>query len=579
MTMLITDHLQQVLKKTCKELGLETEDIHLEHPADQSHGDYATNIAMVLAKNAGKNPCDLAQEMVTVLEKETQKNNALVARVEIAGPGFINFFLHDTFFQKNIQDILEQGDNFGKNNFFQNRKVITEFTDPNPFKLLHIGHVMSNTIGESLSRIFQFSGGDVRWSNYQGDVGMHVAKALWGMYDLGGKEQLSEQATLTEKVTFLGKAYAHGATAYKNGEHVKDMQALNKKIYERTDREVNTLYDWGREVSLAYFETQYKRLGTYHNLAGEKAFHIYNFESHVAEFGVEVVRAGLEQGIFKESDGAVVFDGEPFGLHKRVFINSLGLPTYEAKELGLAKVKYDQFPYDFSYIITGNEINEYFKVLLKAMSFTFPDLAQKTTHIGHGMMKLTTGKMSSRTGDVIVAEDLLDGMEEKVRERMGDNAESALVNAIAVAAVKFAILKQDTTRDIIFDPETSLSFEGDSGPYLQYTFARIQSLLEKAKQQALEISMEARPETVTDLEKYIYRFPEMVESSRHDNAPHHVAQFLLDLAHRFNSWYANTKILDAENPHRGYNLALAQAVGQVIKNGLWLLGIEAPEKM
>lgn len=575
--MTINETIKNLITQSLGSLGLDIpEAIHLEHPADLSHGDFATNVAMVLAKKAGKNPRALADEIVAVCNKDLPKE---VSGVEVAGPGFINFSLSNSFLQNSIQEILESKDNFGKNDYFTGKKIITEFTDPNPFKLLHIGHVMSNAIGESLSRILQFSGGDVRWSNYQGDVGMHVAKAIWGILDLGGREHLSPEAGLTEKIIFLGKAYAHGATAYKNEHSVDEMKDLNKKIYERSDESLNELYDWGRELSLEYFETQYKRLGTNHNTAEGKAFHIYNFESQVADFGIETVRAGAEQGIFEESEGAVVFDGEKYGLHKRVFINSLGLATYEAKELGLAKVKYDQFPYDASYIITGNEINEYFKVLLKAMSLMFPELAQKTIHIGHGMMKLTTGKMSSRTGDVIAAEDLLDGMEEKVRERMGGTPDPKLVSQIAIAAVKFGILKQDTTKDIVFDPETSLSFEGDSGPYLQYTHARIHSILDKAKEQGFVPETSNSTETIGDLEKHLYRFPEVVESALHEKAPHHIGQYLLEIAHVFNSWYAQTKILDTENPDMKYNLALAQSVATVIKNGLWLLGIEAPEEM
>jgi arginyl-tRNA synthetase len=572
---MITNTIKKIITDALRALGIDDPQIHLEHPTELSHGDYATNVAMRYAKELDMNPRALAE---SILEKISKNLPNTITSVDIAGPGFINFHLSDDFFKQSLAEILDKKDHFGKIKYLLGKKVMTEFTDPNPFKLLHIGHVMSNTIGESLSRLCVFSGADVRWSNYQGDVGMHVAKAIWGIVDLGGREHIAEDASLKEKVSFLGKAYAHGATKYKAEEHVEEMKSLNKAIYERSDEDTNKLYDWGRSISLEYFEVQYKRLGTYHNLEEDMAFHFYNFESQVAAFGTQVVRDGLRDGIFIESERAIIFEGEKYGLHNRVFINSLGLPTYEAKELGLAKVKYDQFPYDMSIIITANEINEYFKVLLKAMSLTFPELAAKTTHIGHGMMKLTTGKMSSRTGDVIVAEDLLDGMEERVLDHMeGREGGDKLVSSVAIAAVKFAILKQDTRKDIVFDPETSLSFEGDSGPYLQYTHARCRSIIAKAGELNQDPSI---PREIINIDHLLYRFPEVIELATREYAPHHVANYLLELSRAFNSWYGNIQIIvDGDEPGTAARVQLVQAVATTIKNGLWVLGIDAPEKM
>ncbi|MCA9352871.1 arginine--tRNA ligase [Patescibacteria group bacterium] len=573
--MTIVETVTQAIEKTLSQLGISHEtEIILEHPRELAHGDYATNIAMALAKTEGKNPRELAEAIAKNITTPD------IAKVEVAGPGFINITLIPSFFEREIITILKESDRYGRNEILQGEKIITEFTDPNPFKLLHIGHVMSNTIGESLSRLFEFSGAEVKWSNYQGDVGMHVAKAIWGIMDLGGYEPVLNQS-LYEQVTFLGKAYAHGATTYKDNMHVNDMQQLNKKIYERTDDTINAIYDWGRQVSLDYFEVQYKRLGTRHNTTDNKAFDYYFFESQVGNLGKEKAIENLNRGVFEESEGAIIFPGEKHGLHNRVFVNSLGLPTYESKELGLAQVKYDTYPYTSSFIITANEINEYFKVLLKAMSFVFPELAEKTTHIGHGMMKLITGKMSSRTGDVISAEDLLGDLETMAIERAeGKELSPELVSQIAVAAVKFAILKQDTSKDIIFDPEQSLSFEGDSGPYLQYTHARCCSLLKKGGELGIEAQAK-QPDgwEVTELERYLYRFPEIVEISLQTRAPHRIANYLIELAQTFNTWYGNTKLVDEGDLATPYRLALTHATKNVINNGLWVLGIEAPESM
>jgi arginyl-tRNA synthetase len=560
----ITEKLTKLLEKASEKAGISDAAVLLEHPQELSFGDYSCNVAMRYAKGMGKNPKELAEEIASNLEQ-----SELVERTEIAGPGFINFYLSDSFFGDAVGEVLKEGDDYGKNKNGKGQKAIVEYTDPNPFKLLHIGHLMSNTIGEAFSRLVEFSGYETKRANYQGDVGMHVAKSLWGLIDMG-LDKIPYESTLPDQVAYLGKAYAHGSTVYKKGSNEKEVKEINKSVYDKSNEEINKLYNWGRQVSLDYFETQYEMLGT--------KFDYYFFESESGIFGKELVLEFLKKGVFEESDGAVIFDGEKHGLHKRVFLNSEKLPTYEAKELGLAKLKKDKFNYDLSIIITGNEIDEYFKVLLKAMSLVFPELAEKTFHRSHGMMKLPTGKMSSRTGDVVAASDLIDLIKEKVKERIKEKDDEELIEKVAIAALKFSILKQEVSKDIIYDIEKSISFEGDSGPYLQYTVARINSVLEKAEDAGIKMNNKKTRDTI-EVEKYLYRFPEIVEDSLEDFAPHHVAQYLLELSRSFNSWYGNTKLVDSENENTPYNLSVAKAVAQTIKNGLMILGIKSPNRM
>ena len=272
-------------------------------------------------------------------------------------------------------------------------------------------------------------------------------------------------------------------------------------------------------------------------------------------------------------NGAVVFHGEKFDehLHTRVFINSEGLPTYEAKELGLAKIKYEAYPYTKSVVVTGNEINDYFKVLLEAMKQIFPDLEKKTKHISHGMLRLTTGKMSSRTGDVITAESLIDEVKEKVK---GDEA-------VAIGAIKYMILRQSIGNDIIFDIEKSVSTEGDSGVYLQYSYARTNSLLEKAKVAGVSTWQVDTPMGVRkmhELEKLLYRFPEVVERSMKEYAPNYLTTYLTELAGSFSNLYAAEQII-SDSPESPYLIAVTKAFNIVMKNGLTILGIPTPERM
>jgi len=533
---------------------------------DLSRGDYYTNAALVLAKTEGKDPRTLAEELRTKLEAAGIEG---VETIEAAGPGFLNFRLRRDFFSGEIEKIARAGKEFGKGAAYAEKKVVVEYTDPNPFKEIHIGHLMSNTIGESVARLHEWNGADLRRACYQGDVGLQIAKAIKGMMLL----ERPENASLQEQVAYLGRAYAAGSVAYDEGA-AEEIKALNKKIYERSDEAVNQLYDWGRKASLDHFETIYKKLGT--------KFDLYLFESETGVFGRELVREFVGRGVFEESDGAVIYRGEKHGLHTRVFVNSEGLPTYEAKELGLAKIKHERFPYDLSVVLTGNEVNEYFRVLLSAMREVYPELAEKTRHIGHGMLRLTTGKMSSRTGNVISAESLITEVAESVLARMtefdGSSEEKQkTAEMVAIAAIKHTILRQAPGKDIIFDPAQALSLEGDSGPYLQYALVRTKTLLAKAAEAGETPSLENAPAEMADVERLLHRFPEILARSAADLAPQHVVTYITEVASAFNAFYAGTRVIG--NPHAGYYLALTQAVGVVLENGLSVLGIPTPDRM
>lgn len=550
--------IREALARALAGLGFEIApaDVPLEFPADMAHGDYASGVALQHAKAAGMPPRALAEKIVDAL-------GALdgIAKIEVAGPGFINFTLTPGAVSEVL--VIARSEGWGKSDYLVNKQMIFEYTDPNPFKAFHIGHLMSNAIGESLSRLAECQGADVVRANYQGDVGVHVACAIWGIRKLGIHPESADE---------FGRAYAAGATAYKEDDSAKaEIDVINKKLYDRSDAELNALYDTGRRESLAAFEKLYTILGT--------KFDRYYFESETAPIGKEIVLQHPET--FVESDGARVFKGEEHGLHTRVFLSSKGLPTYEAKELGLEKLKQDEYPDAAAFVIvTANEVADYFRVVKKAMELVYPAIAAKLAHIAHGLMKLSTGKMSSRTGTVITGESLLHDLahaaHERAKESRADDLQT-LAQDIAVGAIKFQILKGSTSKDIIFDHERALSLEGDSGPYLQYAFARTQAIGEKASAAGIEPRTYAGavPNAVSRL---VVRFPSVAERAAREHAPHHVAQYLLELASAFNSWYAQEQILDG-TPAAEHKLALSLAVGNTLKSGLWLLGIPAPEKM
>ena len=563
--------IENKIKEILKNLAIEGGDFSIEHPEDFKNGDYSTNVAMVFAKQLKINPRELAEKIKKELEKDLIKE---ILKVEVAGPGFINFYLSRDFFANSISDILKQKDNWGRNEILSDKKVMVEYTQPNPFKPFHIGHLMSNSIGESISRIVDFSGAKTIHANYQGDVGPHVAKAIYGLIIFGMPD---ESKSISEKAQYIGECYSKGSNLYDTDENAKnEINEINKKVYNRSDNKINEIYDWGRKMTLDAFEEIYKLLGT--------KFDYYFFESEMAIRGEKIVRENIGK-IFNESDGAIVFHGEKYDskLHTRVFINSQGLPTYETKEIGLTLTKFEKENPDISIVTTAIEQAEYMKVVQKAISIMNPDLELRMKHVTHGMMRLTAGKMSSRKGNVVTGESLINDsmfiVREKVSERDLTEAEKDSISKIVgVAALKYSILKPALGGDVIYDFEKSISFDGDSGPYLQYTAVRATSIINKSKNLSLDGKNEI-PLEITDLEKLLYQFPEIIERSYLKLEPHHIATYLTLVASAFNGFYGNTKILAEDNIFMNYHLNLIRVFYQTMKNGLWLLGIETPEKM
>lgn len=579
---MIQQKIKDITVRALKSLGVPSDltVVELEHPTDQKFGDYSTNVAMTLFRQLGataKNPRDLAEKIAAGIKEEIKNShNYPVEKVETVGAGFINFHLSKKFLQESVAEVLEKTAWYGKGSRMWNKKIIIEHTNLNPFKPFHIGHLVNNAVGESLSRILEFQDAKITRASYGGDIGLHVAKTLWALPKI--KNDFTSKADLKAGVDFLGKAYTKGNTAYEEDDKAQaEIKIINKKIFEKTDPEINKLYDWGREISLAYFRELYKKLNT--------KIDIPFFESEVAVEGLESVKSAVERGIFVESDGAVIYPGEKKGLHNRVFITSQGLPTYEAKEIGLTRRKFEIENFDQSIVVTASEQDDYFKVVLMAIGEIYPEIAHRTRHLSHGLMRLTSGKMSSRKGNVITGESFIEDVENLIAEKIKDrdypeSEKQEIVERVGLAAIKYSILRQSIGKDIIFDPDSALSFEGDSGPYLQYACVRAHSVLEKAEAEGLKPD----PEAVSGnedlpLERMIYRFPEIVERAGDDFAPQYIATYLIELAGEFNSYYAKNKIIDKKDKKSPYRLALTDAVRWILKNGLYLLGIQAPTRM
>src|SRR6185369_48640 len=421
--MTLKDGITAELKNVLEQLNLSELSATVDYPADPKHGDYSSNVALVAAKKQGKNPVELAE---SIAEKLRGLNSKIIEKIDVVRPGFINFWIKQEVLQERMQEDISIPETE------KGKKIVVEYTDPNPFKEFHIGHLYSNVVGESIARLDEAVGATVWRADYFGDVGMHVAKSLWGLLKKFDEDKIAiadlAKKSLHERIAYFGQAYALGATAYEEVDSAKEaMKELNFLCFKAAqevvlstfneqpqvdyDRfikegsyqyeEIKELYKIGREWSLAYFETIYERLGT--KFAG------YYPESRTGEFGYGMVMEGLKKDVFEKGEGgAIIFPGSKYGLHERVFINSLGLPTYETKDFGNAVVKQKDFAYDKSVIVTGNEINDYFHVVIKALSLLYAELGEKTFHLGHGMVRLPEGKMSSRTGKIKTGESLLD---------------------------------------------------------------------------------------------------------------------------------------------------------------------------
>lgn len=556
-----TEELKIAIQGALTQLGIDGGDFSVTATDDVTHGDFASNVAFVVASVTGLTPIEEAKRILTQIQLPSYIDAATVAK-----PGYINFSFTREYFLKTITSLRSDSGAWGTSTSLQGRRILVEYTQPNPFKPFHIGHLMSNTIGESISRLIENAGATIKRANYQGDIGPHVAKTMWALMKRGAS---------ADDVSVLAAAYVEGTAAYEeNLEAKQEIDDINKRLYSGELRE-SPLYIQGRETSLARFEELYAILGT--------TFDYYFFETESAPVGREVVTEGLAKKIFEESDGAIVFNGEQYGLHTRVFVTSKGTPTYETKELGLAVLKRKVFPYDENITITAVEQEQYFKVVTKAMDMVWPIHAGTYRHISHGMMQLAEGKMSSRKGNVITGESLIDDMREKAYEKMKErelgDKKAEIADAVAVAAIKYSILKQRMGKNIAFDQEASLSFEGNSGPYLQYAHTRACSVLRKASAIGLQASYDEVPGVASPLEKELARFPQVIARALHEYEPHHLTTYLTRLAALFNSMYAQEKIAVADDVCAPYRVAVTDAFRITMKRGLYLLGIKSPTEM
>jgi arginyl-tRNA synthetase len=456
---------------------------------------------------------------------------------------------------------------------YRHQSVVVEYSDPNPFKVLHAGHLYTSIMGDAIAHLIEGAGANVHRVNFGGDVGLHVGKTMWAIIkELDGVEpEKLAGVDKDSRADWLAARYVEGTAAYEEDEAAKsEITDLNKRVYELHSEDDHEspfaqLYWTCREWSYDYFNAFYARIGSH--------FEKYYPESQTAERGLKEVKAQIGE-VFAESDGAVVFAGEAFGLHTRVFINRAGLPTYETKDVGLIFSKYDDYKFDKSVVITGNEQEQYMAVVLKAIEQFAPELALATTHLTHGIVKLAGGvKMSSRKGNFLRAVDVLDYAHKANAELNGAGSDEA----VSLGAVKYAFLKQRMGGDIIYDPNESVSIHGNSGPYLQYAHARACSIKAKSQLTAIDPTEATFDESERALAVKLSEYVEVTTRAVEDLMPHHICTYLYELAQAFNRFYESSRIID--DPRETTRLLLVDRYQQTLAHGLGLLGITAPDHL
>lgn len=575
------------LKRVVGDLGYGEVDIVLSIPKNSEFGDYTTNLALQLAKSKsvkGKHsPEVIAKEILSHLG-----DLSYLEKTEVAGGGFINFFIKPDALLESLRKVCDYSSLVNPELNLENndkQKILVEYASFNALKPIHVGHMRNIILGESVSRLLESTGDRVFRVTYTSDIGLPSAKVVWALMNSEKEFRESKKKTLRERIEFLGKIYVKGHSAYEEVESKREeIKVVNNRIYQR-DPQVVKIWQEALSWAFEYFQNIYVLMGS--------RFDKEILESEVEGPGAKIVRENLGK-IFIEDQGAIIFPGEQFGLHNRVFISSVGNPTYEAKDMALAEVEYEAFNFDEAIHVVASDQDDYFKVIFKALEQLNPDLAKKESHLSYGYVFGPSGKMSSRKGNVITLEEIYDQIQGQVKEIVKNSKELKLeekeevIRTVSLGAMKYSILKYAPRTDVTFDIEKSVSLQGDSGPYIQYSYARAKSVLRNAQfdyqvdlphSEAHPISINHQLEVEErQILRKIEHFEEAIEESAGLYAPNTLTQYLLELASLFNLFYQKHPILKSEEKSE-FRLALTCAVAVILKQGLYLLGIEAPERM
>jgi len=554
---------KKIIDLLSKELKIKKDKIKnlIEIPPEEM-GDFAFP-CFQLAKKEKKSPLLIAENLAEKLRKNGLGKD--IDNIE-ARAGYVNFFIDKKILAARILKSALKRDYGGQKIKLEG---MIEFSQANTHKAFHVGHIRGTSIGESLARIAEFMGERVIRANYEGDIGMHVAKWIWCYTKYHSKEKLKQDEA------WIAGIYVEAIRRLSENEKFQEeVNEINKQLEERSDKKLNELWRKTRKLSLDALNIIYKDLNTY--------FDKYYFESQFEESGKKIAHELVKKGIAEISEGAVIVNLEKYNLGIWVLLRKDGTVLYSAKDLALALQKFKDYKLDWNVYIHGGEQTLHFNQLFKVLELMgFKDL-KKCYHFGFGLVRLPTGKMSSRTGENILYSDfkkeITDYASKEIKKRfkLSKNEVERRALIISIAAIKYSMLKQDINNIIIFDKEKALQFEGDTGPYLLYSYARASSILRKIKIRKKIKIIDLKKEEIALIKK-ISSFPEIIEKAYEEFAPNIIANYSFELSQLFNEFYHSCPVLGSLE--EGFRLKLVEAFKITLGKGLGLLGIDVLEEM
>jgi len=567
------------------------EGVQIQKTRKEFQGDY-TLVVFPLLKLSRRSPEETANTIGAYIEE----HSPMISGFNVI-KGFLNLVVAQSFWREVLEGDLHQAGYGATSITDSSPRVVIEYSSPNTNKPLHLGHIRNILLGHSMARILKSSGKKVEQVNLVNDRGIHICKSMLAWEKEGSGETPSSSGMKGDHL--VGKYYVMYDKTYKSqvkalaeeGLSMKEAEAEAPVLqearemllkWEAEDNRVRALWEMMNSWVYAGFEETYQRLG----IEFDKTY----YESETYKLGKEIILKGLEEDVlYAREDGSVWANLEEEGLDHKLLLRSDGTSVYMTQDVGTAQQRFSEFEFDSHIYVVGNEQNYHFQVLALVLKKLGYDWADRLFHLSYGMVELPEGKMKSREGTVVDADDLMDEMEHTARQmseelgkldEYGEEEKNRIYRQVGMGALKYFILKVDARKNMTFDPRESVDFNGNTGPFIQYTYARIRSLIRKGE----KITKRAGDTPLIDKEialiRMMYNYPEIIREAADSHNPSLVANFLYELAKEFNQYYHDHSILSAEKEELiQLRLLLVEVIGQVIDSGMELLGIEMPERM
>ncbi|MEA3344531.1 MAG: arginine--tRNA ligase, partial [Patescibacteria group bacterium] len=563
----IVEESMQSLKKQGKLGDFAIPEILIEHPKNKDCGDYSVNIAMILAKQMKESPMKIADLLVSEMKLQKQKS---FEKIEVASPGFINFFVSVKMLNSELKRILKNKGKYGESKIGKGKTIIIDYSSANIAKPFSVSHLRSTIIGQAIYNLYSFLGYKTIGDNHIGDWGTQFGKLICAIKKWGDEKEIAKDP-INNLVALYVKFHEQ---AEKNSELEEEARKWFKEL-ERGNAEAKRLWKKCVKWSLSEFNKVYKTLDIKIDLSLGESFYEPMLKS--------VIKEALDKNVAEKSQGAIIIRYPNDSIPPFMIRKSDGATLYATRDLATIKYRRKQFkPYKIIYEV-GSDQTLHFKQLFWAAELLGWGKKDDYVHIAHGIMRLETGKMRTRKGEIILLQEIIKEACSKVRKIIDKKhpdlkakEKDKIAKIIGVGAVKYNGLHMRPGTNIVFKWENVLNLEGDSGPYLQYAYARAKSIVRKSKIKEIKLGKkEFKQATEIHFLKQLIKFPEIVEKATENHKPNLICGYLFDLAQDFNSFYETTPVLkEKDNDLKMMRLALVQSFAQVIKNGLGLLGID-----